>query len=278
MENHYENIRNLFESEFVMSEEGVPKKISKKILHGLTKVEKEQRILRHHESEHSVFEEVFDKSTLMVLYDIMNARIFNRLNGVVASGKESRVYWGITEENSSVAVKIYLVASAEFRHRMQYIAGDPRFGNVKKGMRSIVNVWARKEFKNLKTAYEAKVPVPKPIYVKGNVLVMEFIGEDGKPAPTLNLCDVNQKLYKEVLKAISKLYKAELVHADLSEYNVFLYNNKLMLFDFGSAVSIAHPHAEQFLIRDVSNINKFFDKRGIDVYELDKAIKVVKNE
>jgi len=259
-----------------LSDEDMPKRVSKKVAYNLTRLEKEQRILRSHESERAVFEEVFDKSTLMVLYDIMNAGVFDHLNGVVASGKESRVYWGVTAENTSVAVKIYLVASAEFKHRLQYIAGDPRFGSVRKGMRNIVNVWARKEFKNLRTAYDARVPVPKPIYVKGNVLVMEFIGKDGVPAPTLNTCEVAQKHYAEVLKAVSKLYRVELVHADLSAYNVFLHKNRLILFDFGSAVNIAHPNAERFLARDISNINRFFSKKGFDVYELEKAMKVVK--
>jgi len=161
---------------------------------------------------------------------------------------------------------------------MQYIAGDPRFHNVKKGMRNIVNVWARKEFVNLKRAYSAKVPVPMPIHVKGNVLVMEFIGDDGTPAPTLNTCTVTHKHYLEVLKAVSKLYKAELVHADLSEFNVFLHKDKILLFDFGSAVDIAHPHADQFLTRDISNINRFFSKKGVKVYDLDTTMKKVKKE
>jgi len=259
-----------------MSDEDIPKRISKKVLYDLVKLEKEQRILRHHESEYAVFEEVFDKPTLMTLYDIMNANVFSYLNGVVASGKESRVYWGVKDDNTSVAVKIYLVASAEFKHRLQYIAGDPRFRSVKKGMRNIVNLWARKEFKNLQTAYDAKVPVPKPIHVKGNVLVMQFIGDNGVPAPTLNMCEVTQKHYREVLKAVSQLYKAGLVHADLSAYNIFLHRKKLMLFDFGSAVDVAHPNTKQFLIRDISNINKFFSKNEVEVYDLDRAMKLVK--
>ncbi|MFQ5940206.1 MAG: serine protein kinase RIO [Nitrososphaerales archaeon] len=259
-----------------MSDDDIPPRISRKVARNLTKVEKDQRILRSHESDRAVFEEVFDKSTLMVLYDIMNAGIFSYLNGVLASGKESRVYWGVTAKNTSVAVKIYLITSAEFKHRLQYIAGDPRFGGVRKGMRNIVNLWARKEFKNLRTAYDAKVTVPEPIYVKNNVLVMEFFGEDGTPAPTLNVCEVTQKHYLQVLKAVSDLYTAGLVHADLSEYNLFLHKNKIILFDFGSAVSTAHPNADQFLRRDISNINKFFNKKGIDVYDQDRAMKKVK--
>ncbi len=261
-----------------MSEEELPKRISKKVLYNLVKLEKEQRILRHHESDIAVFEEVFDRLTLMTLYDVMNADVFSYLNGVVASGKESRVYWGVRKDNSSVAVKIYVVASAEFRHRLQYIAGDPRFGSIKKGMRNIVNLWARKEFKNLKTAYGAGVPVPEPIHVKDNVLVMEFIGEGGVPAPTLNTCEVTKKHYMEVLKATSKLYRANLVHADLSEYNIFLHGKKVILFDFGCAVDIAHPNSERFLARDIYNVNMFFGKKGIKVYDLDRVIKMVKKK
>ncbi|MEM2759853.1 MAG: serine protein kinase RIO [Nitrososphaerales archaeon] len=260
-----------------MSDEDIPQKLDKRVAYSLAKLEKEQRILRTHESERAVFEEVFDKPTLMTLYDMMNANVFKQLNGVVASGKESRVYWGVTSSNASVAVKICLVASAEFKNRLKYIAGDPRFRNVKKGMRNIVGVWARKEFSNLKRAYYSKVPVPRPIFVKENVLVMEFIGEDGTPAPTLNTCEVTHKHYVGALKTMSKLYKAKLVHADLSEFNIFLHKDKkIILFDFGSAVDIAHPNSDQFLIRDISNVNRFFSKRGIDVYDLNKAIKAVK--
>ena len=61
--------------------------------------------------------------------------------------------------------------------------------------------------------------------------------------------------------------KAELVHSDLSEYNIMKLDRKLIFFDFGSAVSIAHPQAEEFLKRDISNINRFFQRRGIRVEE-----------
>lgn len=259
-----------------MSDEELSERIIRKVTQNLNKVDKEQRMLKKQKSDRSVFEGVFDKSTLMILNHIMNAGVFRYLDGVIASGKESGVYAGVTAKNTTVAVKIYTVTSSEFRHRSQYIAGDPRFGVSRKGIRNIVNLWAKKEFKNLRTACYAKIPVPKPIYVKGNVLVMEFIEEDGIPAPTLNLCEIERKYYLDILKIVSRLYKAKLVHADLSEYNVFLHKNKPMIFDFGSAVSILHPNAEKFLMRDLVNINRFFNKKGIDVYESEKEMKVVK--
>ena len=42
-------------------------------------------------------------------------------------------------------------------------------------------------------------------------------------------------------------------------------DDKLIIFDFGSAVYIGHPNAKEFLKRDIKNITKFFVKRGLTV-------------
>ena len=38
-----------------------------------------------------------------------------------------------------------------------------------------------------------------------------------------------------------------------------------MVFDLGSAVDLRHPNAQEFLKRDINNITRFFNKRGIPV-------------
>ena len=56
---------------------------------------------------------------------------------------------------------------------------------VKKDKRDFVFAWTRKEFKNLLRMKKAKIKSPVPIAFSENVLVMEFVGKDGKAAPTL---------------------------------------------------------------------------------------------
>lgn len=243
----------------------------------LRMIEKRDRMLiKDRSSDLSVVEEVFDKPTLLTLHYLMNSGILKCLNGVVSSGKEARIYWGEQYDGSSVAVKIYLTVTAEFKKRLSYIIGDPRFENVKHGSSNIIMIWAQKEYRNLLTAYEAKIPVPKPLAVRRNVLVMDFIGHDGKPAPLLNEVEVNHSDYKNVIILIDKLYNnANLVHADLSEYNIFKYGKRLILFDFGSAVDVRHPLSKEFLIRDIKNINRFFIKRGLRVEPVDDLLKKV---
>ena len=42
-------------------------------------------------------------------------------------------------------------------------------------------------------------------------------------------------------------------------------DEKLIVFDFGSAVDIRQPSAKEFLERGIKNITKFFVKRGFTV-------------
>ena len=241
--------------------------------------ERENRFLVKRSEDYRVFDDVFNIPTIMILNSLINNNILKYIKGALASGKESKVYLALAMNSEFRAVKIYLTVSAEFKKRLQYIAGDPRFSDIKKGSRNLISIWAKKEFKNLQTAHKNGVSVPTPYYVRQNVLVMEFIGdEDGKPCATLvNSDSVTSEDYGEIIQQTSKLYqKAELVHADLSEYNIFKCSDgRIMFFDFGSSVNIKHPNSKQFLIRDIININGFFEKRGIKVLNNDLAIHAI---
>jgi len=255
-------------------------KVWKKLERKEERYEREQRFLRKDSEEYEALEEVFDKATLMAVYKLMNDGIISRFHGIVSAGKEARIYSGEDSKGQPIAIKIYLTVTAEFRKgRMKYILGDPRFLSVSKDIRKLINLWASKEFKNLKKAYDAGVNVPRPIHWLKNVVVMEFIGDNFIPAPLLREVEVDENLYLAVLEEVRKLYvKANLIHTDLSEYNIFVYNDRVILFDFAQAVLKDHPLSEKFLIRDISNINDFFMKRGLEIVDLENALKFVKGE
>lgn len=247
----------------------------KRLEHHLKEVEKRDRMLiKDRSSERAVLEEVFDRSTLMTIYDFLNKGTIDSIFGVVNAGKEARIYWGKDSNGNELAIKIYLTVSAEFKKGMlSYIEGDPRFARVKKDTRSLIYTWAQKEFKNLQRVHEVRVRVPKPFAVNHNVLVMEFIGEDGVSAPLLkeSFPENPKKLYQQLLAYVEKLYqKAGLVHADLSEYNVMLWKNKPVLFDFAQAVLITHPMANRFLRRDLENLFQYFHNIDVDVLPVDE--------
>jgi RIO kinase 1 len=256
------------------------RKAQKKLAHKEKTVEKRDKMLVHDFStERSTLEEVFDKATLMVIYQLLNSGVLYEVHGVVNAGKEARIYWGKNKEGKDLAVKIYLTASAEFKKGMlKYIEGDYRFKGVKRDTRSLIFTWAQKEFRNLEQASRAKVRVPKPIAVKNNVLVMEFIGKDGVNASSLKEQAPNDpdRVYEVLLTYVERLYrKADLVHGDLSEYNIMMWKGKPVVFDVAQAVPTSHPMAEFFLRRDLNNINRFFSRLGVKVTSVDEAYKKV---
>jgi RIO kinase 1 len=241
------------------------------------------RLMREKRSEEmDSLEEVFDRSTLMIVYHLLNRGYIKNINGVVRSGKESRLYWGNGRRNKPVAIKIFLTTSAEFlKGRMVYIHGDERFKRARKDTRSLINLWALKEFKNLQQASEVGVRVPTPLKVDGNVLLMEFIGRKGEPAPLLRETALNHpgRVYDKIAEAVRTLYqKAHLVHGDLSEYNIMMENSRPIIFDFAQAVVTEHPMAGTFLQRDLQQMNGYFSKIGVTVPPIERLTKWVMGE
>ncbi|MDK6028346.1 serine protein kinase RIO [Ignisphaera sp. 4213-co] len=244
---------------------------------------KRSRERRHKDSDLlETVEEVFDKPTILAIIELKNRGCLAELKGVVAAGKEARIYWAKNRNGGDLAVKIYLTSSAEFRKSIwKYIKGDPRYEWITSlPSHKLMSVWAKKEFSNLRKMYEAGVSVPKPFCVYRNVLVMEFIGSEGVRAPLLKEVvemgkidyEMAQKIFGIIIKNIYKMYWfAGLVHGDLSEYNVMIHNDNVYIIDVSQAVSLSHPNAHVFLYRDVMNIVKFFrDEIGLEQYSADK--------
>lgn len=214
-------------------------------------------------------EEVFDSFTMGHIYRLEARGVIWELKGVVSSGKEARVYWAKSRNGEDLAVKIYLSATAEFRKSIKkYIIGDPRFEDIPSGnFRRLIYEWTRKEYRNLRRLHESGVRVPRPIAYSGNVLVMEFLGENGYRAPLL--VEEAESLDPDSLEGILSdlavqveriVCKARLVHADLSEYNVMLWKGKPWIIDVAQAVHHDHPYALEFLERDLGNIVDFFSR------------------
>ncbi len=227
-------------------------------------------------------EGIFDNRTVMSLWKMFNHNIVSSLDYMIKAGKEADVYLaeGGTQVNGDlVALKIFRYETSDFNKRIKYIIGDPRFERTKKDIFSIVNVWCQKEFGNLQVAELAEIHAPRPYYFKGNVLGMEFIGSaQGTPAKTLKHSTLEnpKEVLDIILEDMKKLYTLELVHADMSEYNILMNDGIPYLIDFGQAVVLKHPNAEEFLQRDVVNVLYYFEKHYKIERELEKTLQYIK--
>ena len=213
-----------------------------------------------------------------------------------------------------VAVKV-MKRIQEFSKRGSYVDGDVRYHRKSfkdYDKRDQIALWTEKEYRNLQRSFLAGVSVPRPIAFKANVLMMNFLGSDGFPSP--NLKDLSNmdgfssakkvvQYYCETIVGVKRLYVcAQLVHGDLSEYNIMLVpssqirgqvsseadedlddaarampvrTNRIVLIDFAQAVQKSHPEGDALLRRDLNRVNVFFSKY-INTLTDDEAMDLVK--
>ncbi|MBY8991662.1 MAG: serine protein kinase RIO [Candidatus Lokiarchaeota archaeon] len=216
----------------------------------------------------AVIESVFDERTIFHLNKILVNGPLKRIEGVISAGKEANVYLAYDLEEKEVAIKIYKIDSNTSRWMRKYIIGDPRFKKIPNNISKVIFLWASKEYKNLKRAYKVGLRVPEPLFIKNNILIMEYIGFESIPAPVLKTIKSPKdpvNLFNEILTFIKLLYqKAKLVHGDLSEFNILYHNQSPVVIDISQAVAIQHPKAEVYLARDIKNIFQYFEKLGLE--------------
>jgi len=244
------------------SNKKLDREVSQKIEHWMQREKRSE--------DRSVVDSVLDTRTLAVLEYLLRKGFIDPTItlSTVSTGKEANVYYTLTTGGEEVAIKIYRMVASDFKRREPYLVGDPRFRTFRKTTHALVYTWAQKEFKNLQRAFAAGVRVPNPKIVRKNVLVVEFIGKDRVPARLMRDVKLRNptKTFERILKHVRTLYeKANLVHADLSEYNVLMWKEESILIDFAQAVLIAHPLSSMFLQRDLKNISKYFSRLGVSI-------------
>jgi RIO kinase 1 len=226
------------------------------------------------------FGEVFDKQTLLLLGKLISDKIIDQVDFPISTGKEANIFRGTTPEKEFVAIKIFRTATMTFKHIASYIEGDPRFAYGYKNRRTIIEEWARKEYRNLELLHRAKIRAPAPIKCVHNVLLMEYIGDATRSAPMLKdvLLRNPQKIYDEIIGFITRMYKIKIVHADLSAFNILMFRQKPYIIDIGQGVLLDHPSSSEFLKRDIHNIVHYFKKYDIEGNEREIFENIVKRK
>jgi len=226
------------------------------------------------------YKNVFDNSTVESIWYLITHHSIEGLESPIKIGKEANVFSSLTNEKERRAVKIYRVSVCDFFKMSKYLEMDSRFKFTRR-RKQIVLIWAQREFKNLMKAYENNVSVPRPIAIRGNAIVMEFIGnpypDEPRAAPMLKDTPINEKMPGKVIEEMKKLYKAGLVHGDLSEFNILNYKNKPIIIDLSHAIPVLSNSSHELLERDVQNICKFFNRKGFDLNPVD-VLKEIKSK
>lgn len=225
------------------------------------------RVLRKDSDDRKTYDEVFDKVNLMRIYKLFSDGVIDQVDFPISTGKEGNVFRATTSDGKHLALKIYRTSTATFKDMAKYIVGDPRFKGISRNRRKLILAWSSKEYRNLKRLDEAGVRVPKAVACHMNLVVMEYIGTES-PAPMMRSVQLNDPagVAETLLGHVRRAYSdAELVHGDLSEFNVLMDGDEPVLIDVGQAVLLEHPMAEELLVRDVANIARYFRRYGLSI-------------
>uniref|UniRef100_A0A1B0CJV8 Serine/threonine-protein kinase RIO1 n=1 Tax=Lutzomyia longipalpis TaxID=7200 RepID=A0A1B0CJV8_LUTLO len=246
----------------------------KKVLDRSDRRQEAERTRMKDKSDRATVDKVLDDRTRMVLFKLFQQEKLEKIAGNIKEGKEANVYlaFSSTYKYDTVAVKVFKTSILDFKDRHKYIADEFRFrqGYARRNPRKMVRLWAEKEKRNLERMMKANLPVPTPLEIRENVLVMEFIGTKYQAAPRLAQITPSQSkartFYYDLVNHMWDMYNiCRLVHADLSEFNLLVHRDKLVIIDVSQSVEHDHPNALEFLRRDCREVTKFFRKHGVAV-------------
>jgi RIO kinase 1 len=217
-------------------------------------------------------------------------KIITDLTRLVKGGKEANVYACLGHPATGLA----LIAAKLYRPRMlRHLKNDAVYKagrmlrdaegkqikgrRVKTALRKKTNFgkqvdiqwWIGNEYRTQTTLHEAGANVPKPIAHQGNTILMEYIGDEYGPAPTLSEVRLPQAeaepLFLQVMDNVALMLDNHLIHGDLSAYNILYWEGDIYLIDFPQMVEARHnPHAYELLARDITRVCEYFAGFGIE--------------
>lgn len=202
---------------------------------------------------------------------------------VLKSGKEATVFRCTARPETGlefIAAKFYRPRiSRRFRNDAVYRegrqAGDDRLARAirkktRTGWEAAFASWTAAEFETLRLLNAAGIPSPRPLTCSDNLLLMEFVGDDRAPAPSLQdlrLAREDAKcLHHEALDVIDRMLCCHRIHGDLSAYNLLVWRQRLTVIDFPQAIDPrTNRNARELLTRDIENVCRYFADYGLAV-------------
>ena len=211
----------------------------------------------------------FEGYDALALRALVERDTISEFGAPLGVGKESDVYE--VKSYKPLALKYHREGYTNFRevHRERDYTSENRHVSWLYTARKA----AEREYEALETLYP-DVSVPRPIDQNRHAIVMEKMA--GVELSRTRLEDDQVMGVLELLcRELSRAYELGYVHADMSEYNVFVAEDGVTIFDWPQAVSTDHEHAREFLERDLENLVGYFRRKyprvvpdDVDVEEL----------
>ncbi len=207
------------------------------------------------------------------LLDVLLADgVIDEVLGRLKSGKEANISL-VRRGDAVVAAKVYKDrATRSFKNNADYKEGR-KVRNTRTqramdqggqfGRAAAEQEWKSAEADALYKLAGSGVRVPEPLMFYEGVLLMNLVRDaEGHPAPRLIDVAIERDaaigIYADLVAQIISMLCCDLIHGDLSPYNILAAADGPTIIDFPQVISAAHSsRAEYFFLRDFDNVVSF---------------------
>ncbi|RKH69485.1 RIO1 family regulatory kinase/ATPase domain-containing protein [Corallococcus aberystwythensis] len=199
--------------------------------------------------------------------------IIDAVIGQLKTGKEAEV-WLVQHAGQIVAAKLYKERhERNFRNNSGYKEGrEVRNSRTRRAMEkgsrfgqaAAEEAWKNAEADSLYKLHAQGVRVPTPVLFYEGILLMELVRDaEGQPAPRLveappQTPEEAEALYMDLRAQVIRTLCADLIHGDLSPYNILMSGSGATIIDFPQTVAAArNSQAEFYFRRDLDNVRQF---------------------
>lgn len=234
------------------------------------------------------YEKVWLLSSLRSFYD---EHLITDVQAQVKGGKEASVYRCAADPSTGaelLAAKVYrprmfrnLRNDKVYREGRAILTSDGRA--VKKTDHRIMRAvgkktefgaqvqhtsWIMYEFTTMQRLHAAGADVPAVVAPAENAILMGYVGDERRAAPALNEISLDRKaagaLFEDVLRNIELMLQLNLIHGDLSAYNILYWKDRIVLIDFPQVTDLrTNGKADLILQRDIRRVCEYFSRQGV---------------
>ncbi|CAK1541452.1 unnamed protein product [Leptosia nina] len=222
----------------------------------------------YHPERHVAKLAIDEQYSRMILRNLVNTGILTDVDRVISVGNKSIILHANTSHpnlNSQCLIKVFKTNLIESIETERFVKPDFRFRAMFRHTRNVAKEWAKLEFDGLKEIRKLGIKCPEPFMIKSHCVIMQYIGDPDKPAPTLARLKLKEDKWEEILSIvldyIEKLYNGGLVHGDLSEHNILWWKDECWLLDVSQALPRSHDKALEYLWKDCKAVTRFFETK-----------------
>ena len=215
--------------------------------------------------------------------DLFDEGLITDIEMQLKSGKEATVY--LCRANPVTTDSLQLVAKVFWPRRTRSFKDDAAYtsGRVITNARTRRAVhkktrfgqefedawWINREHEILELLHSVGADVPRPVRGSPFGILMEYIGDEDGPAPQLRDVDLDsgeaRAIYERLLWNVELFLANNLVHADLSPFNILYWEGRAWIIDFPQAVDArTNKNSYELLRRDLENMTRYFSRHGVN--------------